>query len=496
MTSGTDRYQALADLPFEGGYPTAQSARGLEEELFFQRAVQAYLWALPAVNMYAMKEGMGTVAGRGYQVMSVFERRLKPNTLITTPNSDVIYGLAFADLAETGPLVIDAPPGLQALLDDFWHRPLHGPRIDGVQYLGDIGLPGPDRGKGGRYLIVPEGYEPAAEDGDLDADYYVYTSRTDNVFIFLRGFFTSTDDLAPGVAAVEGITVHPLHAERRPMEFRHVSDVPANALFPRDGSYFDMLNAFVQSDRVDTVDPYMHGVLAALGIAKGRPFAPTGRERELLDLGARTGWKTAKTIAARYDREPDALWWSDRRWVAHVKTSLDDFMHTLLDEEFRDRATGHTDVNAKAHMYVNHYGVSTGMMTSVVGAGAKYGNAYLDHEGEPLKGQHVYRVDLPAHPPAKLFWSLTLYDAETAAGVDADGQAYSSLNSMGDLSPNDDGTFTVHTGPRRPADAVNWIKTVPGRGWFALIRWYAPEQAFFDRDYKPGDFIKATAADG
>lgn len=496
MTSGTDRYRALADLPFEGGYPTEGSARVLEEELFFQRAVQAYLWALPAVNMWAMKEGLSAVAGRGYQVMSVFEQRLKPNTLITTPNSDVIYGLAFADLGETGPLIIEAPPGLQALLDDFWHRPLRGPLIDGHRYLGDIGLPGPDHGKGGRYLIVPEGYEPEPGDGDLDADFYVYTSRTDNVFVFLRGFFTSPEDLSPGVAAVEGITVYPLHGERRPMEFRHVSDVAADALFPGDGSYFDMLDAFVQSDRVDTVDPYMHGVLAALGIAKGRVFAPGVRERELLDLAARTAWKTAKTLAARYDREPDALWWSDRRWVAHVKTSLDDFMHTLLDEEFRDRSTGHTDVNAKAHMFVNHYSMSTGMMTSVVGAGAKYGNAYLDHDGDPLMGQHTYRIDLPSGPPAKLFWSVTLYDATTASQIDADAQTYASLNSLGDLKPNSDGTFTIHTGPHRPADAVNWIKTVPGRGWFSLIRWYGPEQAFFARQYKPGDFTKIADTAG
>ncbi|MFG2883564.1 DUF1254 domain-containing protein [Streptomyces sp. NPDC048297] len=493
MTSSLDRYRELASLPFTGGYPTDATARTLEDELFFQRAVQVYLWALPAVNMCAMRDGLGREFGYGYQVMSVFEKRLKPRTIITTPNCDVIYGMAFADLGETGPLVVEAPPGIQGLVDDFWHRPLTGPVIDGVRYRGDIGLPGPDHGKGGRYLIVPEEHEPERA-GEYDG-YFVYRSRTDGVFFLLRGFFTSVDDLSPGIAAIEGMRMYPLRGEAAPMRYAHASDVPVDALFPRDLSYFHRLDAFVQADRVDRVDPYMHGALSALGIRKGRPFDPAPRQRELLELAARTGWKTAKTLAAGFDREPGALWWDDRRWVAHAKTAQDDFWHTLLDEEFRDRATGHTDVDAKAHMFVNHYSISTGMMSSVVGFGAKYAGAYRDHDGDLLTGGRTYRIDLPADPPARLFWSLTLYDAETAAEVDAEGQTYSSLNGMNDIVFGEDKSVTIHVGPERPEGAGNWIRTVPGRGWFALIRWYGPEQAFFDRRYKPGDFVKAVGRD-
>ncbi|MFI9786356.1 DUF1214 domain-containing protein [Kitasatospora sp. NPDC051984] len=489
MTSAPDRYQDLAALPFVGGYPTEESAQALEDELFFQRAAQVYLWALPTVSACAMRDGLGAVVGRGYQVMAVFEKRLKPRTLITTPNCDVIYGMAFADLGVTGPLVVEAAPGVQGLVDDFWHRPLTGPVIDGRQFLGDIGVPGPDRGEGGRYLIVPDGAEPESA-GEWD-DFFVYRSRTDNIYFLLRGFFSSVDDLSPGIAAIEGIRLRPLHGDAEPMHHAHASDTRADALFPRDGTFFDVLDAFVQADRVDQVDPYMHGVLASLGIRKGGLFAPTRRQRELLDLAARTGWKTAKTLASRYDREPGARWWADRQWIAHAKTAQDDFFHTLLDEEFRDRATGHTDVNAKAHMFVNHYSMSTGMITSVVGSGAKYAGAYRDHDGDLLTGEHTYRIDLPADPPARLFWSLTLYDAETAAQIDVRGQTFSSLNGMDDIAPNPDGSVTLRIGPERhPAGAPNWIRTVPGRGWFAVIRWYGPEQAFFDRRYKPGDFVK------
>lgn len=485
----TDRYAELAALPFEGGYPTPETRDTLDDELYFQRATQTYLWALPAVNMSAMKVGMGKAGGgTGYHVMAVTEQRLKPNTVITTPNSDVIYGLGFANLAESGPLVIDAPPKLQALLDDFWHRPLTGPTIDGRTYLGDVGIPGPDHGEGGKYLIVPEGY-----DGDVPEDHFVFTSKTDGVFIFVRGFFSSNEDLTPGVASVEAITVRPLHGEALPMRFEHVSDTPADALFPRGAAYFDLLDEFIQSDRVDAVDPYMHGMLAALGIRKGEQFAPTARQRELLEAAAVTGWKMAKNIAANFDRENKGLWWSDRQWAAHALTETDDFWHTLLDEQWRWRDTGHTHVDAKAHMFVNHYSISTGMISSVPGLGAKYGGAYKDSDGEYLRGERTYRLDMPADPPARLFWSITLYDADTAAGVDAEGQTYPSLNSMNDLVHNEDGSTTFIIGPERPEGAVNWLKTVPGRGWFSLFRFYGPTEVFFDRGYKTGGFVRVDA---
>lgn len=483
----TNSYQKLAETQFNGGYPSAESTKTLDEELYFQRAVQTYLWALPAVNMYAMKEGLGKTFGEGYNVISVFEKRLKPNTVITTPNSDVIYALGFADLSKTGPLVLEVPPMLQGLLDDFWHRPLVGPaRGDGTNYLGDIGLPGPDKGKGGKYLVIPADYKGKVD----DKNYYVFKCKTNGLFIFQRGFFKSVDDLEPGIKSVEGIKIYPLEGERKPMDFKHASDVPSNALFAHDFSYFEMLNRFIQSDKVDDIDPYMHGMLAAIGIKKGEAFNPTAREKELLTEAAQTAWKMAKNIAGNFDREDNALWWADRKWIAHAHTKLDDFMHTLLDEEYRDRGTGHTDVDAKAQMYINHYSISSGMMSSIVGLGAKYGNAYKDSEGNYLMGDNTYKITFPPKAPAGLFWSLTLYDAETASGVDAEGQTYPSLNSMNKLIYNADSSVTFIVSPKKPEGNANWLKTVPGKGWFALFRFYGPKQEFFDRKYKPGDFEK------
>lgn len=480
-----DRYARLATLPLETGYPSEEVSRALDEELFFQRACQTYLWALPAMNMYAMKTGLGDQFGYGYNVVSVYEKRLKPNTVITTPNSDVIYGLGWADLSKTGPLVIEVPAGLQGLMDDMWHRPLVGPVIEGERrYLGDLGLPGPDKGKGGKYLLIQEGTKVP----DGSDDYYVFRSRTNTAFIFLRGFFKSVDDLSPGVKAIEGVKIYPLQGNRRDMKFVHASDLPSDALFTHDFSYFQSLNNFIQEESIDSVDPYMHGMLAAIGIRKGREFSPTDRQKELLGQAAKTAWRMAKNIAANFDEQPKALWWKDRHWVAHAHTNLDDFIHTLLDEEWRSRKTGHIDVDAKAHMFINHYSISTGMISSVPGLGAKYGNAYKDSDGDFLMGENTYSITFPPNPPAGLFWSLTLYDAVTASGVDADDQVYPSLNSMNDLVKNNDGSVTFHIGPKKPKDAKNFLQTVPDKGWFALFRFYGPTQEFFDRKYKVGDF--------
>ena len=484
----TDRYQVLANAPFKNDYPTDATSRTLDEELFFQRAVQTYLWALPAVNMYAMKEGQAKTFGEGYNVMAIFEKRLKANTLITTPNSDVIYGIGFLDLGKDGPMVIEAPPMLQALIDDFWHRAIEGPEIDGVKYYADIGLPGPDKGKGGKYLILPPAYE-----GEVDEDnYFVYRSRTNGVFVFLRGFFDDPNNLEPAVENMERIKIYPLKGKAKPMDFKHASEIDSNYLFANDASYFSMLDRFIQNDVVDDVDPYMHGMMAAIGIEKGKSFAPSKREKELLDAAAMTAWKMAKNIAANSDREELGIWYKDRQWVAHAKTDLDNFFGAFLDTDFNRLSTGHTDVNAKAHMFINHYSISPGMISSRVGVGAKYTGGYKDSNGDYLVGDHTYKLTLPANVPAKLFWSVTVYDAETAAGLN-NGQDYPSIGSRDKPVQNTDGSTTLYFGPNSPkGKEKNWVKTVPGKGWFSLLRLYGPEQVFFDRTWKPGDFEKIT----
>ena len=173
--------QFLADLPFRENRPTPKTASVLQSELFFQRATQAYLWALPLVNTLGMKFGSEAVFGAGYNVLPIWKKRLDAKTLVTTPNSDVLYAMSYVDLGKDGPLVMDAPPGLQGILLDFWQRPIP---VEGGSFAGDVGLAGPDAGKGGKFLIMPPGYTGPVPDG-----HFVYRSQTNKVMIFLSGFY-------------------------------------------------------------------------------------------------------------------------------------------------------------------------------------------------------------------------------------------------------------------------------------------------------------------
>jgi hypothetical protein len=193
------RFDGLANLPFSEGRPTKETAQTLRDELLFQRATETCLWALPLINTLGMKVGSEKVFGAGYNVLPIWKKRLDAKTLVTTPNSDVIYAMSYVDLGKDGPLVFEAPPNLQGILLDFWQRPIP---VDGGKFFGDVGLPGPDAGKGGKFLLLPPGYKGAVPEG-----YFVYRSGTNNVFIFLRSFYQDPKNLMPAVALASIFTL-------------------------------------------------------------------------------------------------------------------------------------------------------------------------------------------------------------------------------------------------------------------------------------------------
>jgi hypothetical protein len=157
----------------------------------------------------------------------VWKKRLNAKTLVTTPNSDVIYAMSYIDVGKDGPMVIEIPPEQQGILDDFFQGPIAGPTIDGKSYAGDVGLPGPDKGKGGKFLVLPPGYQGSVPEG-----YYTYRSRTNNVLVFWRAFFKDPADLAPPNKLIEQTKIHPLgkEAESKAMQFPDASGAPVNML--------------------------------------------------------------------------------------------------------------------------------------------------------------------------------------------------------------------------------------------------------------------------
>src|SRR4029079_9318596 len=225
----TSRFNELANLPFKENRPTEQTARTLRDELLFQRATQTYLWALPLINTLGMQVGSEKQFGAGYNVLPIWKKRLDAKTLITTPNSDLLYAMSYVDLGKDGPLVMDAPPMLQGILLDYWQRPIP---VDGGNLLGVVVLVGRAAGKGGKFLMLPPGYK-----GEVPEGYFVYRSGTNNVFIFLRGFYEDPTNLTTAVEHVEKTQVYPLNGkpDAKPMKYPDASGVPVNML-PRSDS--------------------------------------------------------------------------------------------------------------------------------------------------------------------------------------------------------------------------------------------------------------------
>jgi hypothetical protein len=478
-----DRYDQIASLPFLEYRPTKETAQTLREELLFQRATQAYLWALPLVNTLGMKVGSEKAFGAGYNVLPVWKKRLDAKTLVTTPNSDVIYAMSYVDLGKDGPLVFEAPPNLQGILLDFWQRPIP---VDGGKYSGDVGFAGPDQGKGGKFLLLPPGYKD-----DVPEGYFVYRSGTNNVFIFLRSFYQDPKNLKPAVDLVEQVKLYPLKFKARPMSFPDASGVPVNMLPISDGTAFDQLKLLVDGEGANLADPDSLGMLAAIGIVKGQPFKPDDRTRDILDRAAKTAYKMSRvigfqeTVSGRSFRV-----YPDRRWLNPIADGTPENPGGPFDLAWRRKDTGCLDLDTRIWFFTNYYSISPGMISQVPGKGAKYMIAFTDGDGDPLSGGASYHINLPKDIPAANFWSVTLYEAENASGL-ANGQPFPSLGSRDKPAQNADGSTDLYLSPKAPAGKEgNWLATAPGRGYFAILRLYSPTEPAINKSWKPGNIEK------
>jgi hypothetical protein len=484
-----DRFQALANSPFAEDRPTAETAQLLKDELLFQRGSQIYLWALPVINLYGMKEGSEAKFGAGYNILPVFKERLNAKTLITTPNSDVIYALSYVDVGKDGPLVFEAPPGLQGMFLDVWQRPITGPTLAGKTYLGDIGLPGPDKGKGGNFLILPPGYE-----GEVPEGYFVYRSETNNVFIFLRAFFDDPNDLSKPVGLMESVKIYPLdHKDSaKAMQYPDASGVPVNMLPRSDITAFAQLKRLIDSEVHTIADPDWMGMLAAIGIVPGKPFNPDTSTRGILDAAAKSAYKISRVLGLE-DKIGDVSYrlYPDRQWVNPFAAGKGtDPKNYPFDVRWASNPGGRTMIDQRANFFTNYYSLTPGMVYTSPGVGAFYPVVNTDSDGEYLTGDNNYSLHLPPDIPAKLFWSVTVYDAANSSGLE-NGQPFPSLGSRDKPVMNADGSVDLYFGDKAPAGKEkNWLRTPKGKGYFAILRLYGPLEPALNRTWVPGDFEK------
>ena len=450
-------YDELAKLPFPGAYPTEGSAKILKDELAFQRAVQTYLWALPAMNMYAMREGQRKAFDDESNTLMIAKDRIDYRLEYTTGNPDVIYAFAWLDLKKDGPMVLEMPPKLQGLLDDMWHRPLT-----------DIGAAGPDRNKGGKYLVVPADYK-----GTIPDDYYVVKSPTHGVFVFLRAFLVDgkTDQ---GVALLEQSRIYPLSKADNPpkMKFPNMSGILVPGDFPRNFEYFQRLSDFINYETVSREDFVMRGMLAGLGIVKGQPFKPDAKMKAILDKAGQVGYKMAATVD--YEYYPDNKVYADRTWE-----------QVFIGGSPVFEKDTYRNLDALIAFFHKAYSTSKAMVIAMPGKGSQYLFGIRDGVGDFLMGENTYHLHFPPNAPAANYWSVVLYDADSR-GLLNNGEPFPSIASNTNVKLNEDGSVDMVFSPTAPKNEnANWIKTVPGKGWLVGVRFYSPTKAFFDQTWKP-----------
>lgn len=449
----------VGTLEFVNGYPTDDTIDKLYDEMDFQRAVQAYLWGLPMVEMAEWAHAHRNVFGAGQYDFTTYLDFVEKQGILTA-NATTPYMMAFPNLKETGPLVFEIPAGPTAGgLLDFWQRP-----------FADLGQTGPDQGKGAKYLILGPGHEPLGPDG-----YIVVRSPHWNLFL---GHRVLAPDPAEAKALLEAHKLYPYAERENPPETRYISAAGKDweAHQPRGLTYFERLAGVLEIEPVEPRDLMIMAMLRPLGIAPGLSFDPDDRQAQIFTEAALVGEAMARANSYQ-KRFEGARLWDGKRWEISL----------FISDTDQDLET-HTQLDERASWFYEAIGVTDGMMGKTVGAGQVYLEAQKDGDDNWLDGGKNYRLTIPANVPMRQFWSITVYDNDTRCFVRT-GQLPDKSSRM-DLAYNDDGSVDLYFGPEAPADEdkqKNWIKTVPEQGWFTYFRLYAPTEAYFDRSWQLND---------
>ena len=453
-----------------GNWLDPAEAEKWRDQLFYNQAIQAYMNMIPALNVIGMRDGSEAAFGKGYNVLPIWKERMDSRTWVPTPNADVIYSMSYLDLKETGPLVVAAPPNVIGMFTDFFQRTLT-----------DVGAIGPDRARGGLYLLLPPDYT-----GPVPASYFAVRSPTYNVFLFFRTVMAQGDgvpDPKPAVELAEQTRVYPLNAMEKdaaPMQFPDASGKRLDMMYPTDMSFWTKLKEFVDYEPVSAIDMELRGNLAAIGIVKGQPFEPSAKQKELLTKAVEDAPRMLLATRQLGREDKRDFYYKDKQWqTAWAGATNDFFQESYLD----------TVLRAGYFQYV--YSSAPAMVMHTIGAGSKYPFTARDKDGAFLNGSNAYRLHLPPNPPAGLFWAVTAYNI-TDGTMPETKQLLPSLNGYYDLAKNDDGSLDIWFGAEKPADAPesNWIQTVAGRDFLVALRLYGAQAPFYDQTWVPDDVVK------
>jgi hypothetical protein len=491
----------LGSLEFRDGAPSEATAELLYDHLDFVHGMEAFINAFPGASVAAMRQGFLDIGVEDNSVL-LFSGLMDSASLFLTANCDTVYFLSFVDLTG-GPMVIDVPPlgppsGILGTIDDLWFG-----------WVTDFGLPGPDRGAGGRYLIAGPGY-----DGPLpDSGFHVSRARTTRVCVLGRAFMADNDPRVPVEAIRSGFRISPYQpgaqgtavatflAGGAPLgaasavpqtRFIEGSGVAFNTIPPNDFGYWEAINALVQQEPPGAGDPETLGLLASVGIVHGKPFKPGERMRKILHDAVTVGNATARTISFAPRPEEGFAYYPGSAWFNMLFTGgyqfLDPPPQITADGAVPSPGDGARKLNARIAFFYPYTGITPAMCMRLTGIGSQYLMVMRDSEGEFLDGARSYRLTLPPGIPETRFWSVMAYDNQTRSMLQT-GQPKPDIGSQsGTVEANPDGSTDIYLGPTAPdGKTSNWIQTVPGKGFFTILRLYNPQAPFFDQTWRPSE---------
>ena len=487
----------LGTFEFKDGVPSKATAEKLYDQLDFTYAYRAFMDNMRGVSIQSLRKGMQDIGVKDNEVL-VFSELMDSKSLFLTANADTIYVMGSLDLTR-GPMVIETPPRFLGAVQDAWFR-----------WVIDLGVPGPDRGMGGKYLIVPPGYTGTLPEGEFN----IAHARTNIIVWFGRSFLANHNDPKPVAEEIRKFTkVYPYEqggvgtpiaeflagkaklgrvTPPPPTVFHEGSGKVMNTVPPNDWSFFERLNEIVQNEPATSLDPELMGPVAAIGIVKGKPFAPDARMKRIMTEALKVANATSRTLFmsprdASWYYYPNSSWFN---FLFETGYQFETPIPLVTKEGVKPfPPTGYRTMDARTNFFYGVTGITPAMAMRIPGIGSQYLLAVADADKNHFDGARTYRVTLPKGIPQANFWSFTVYDNMTRSMLDTP-QRYPRAGSQSYPSPaaepNADGSTTIYFAPAQP-DGVkrgNWIQTIPGKGWFVILRLYSPLEPFFDKSWR------------
>ena len=456
----------IGTLEFFDGIPTKETSALLYDNLDFLRGIETFLNGIPLASLESIRIAHRSLGATEANQVIIFDKLMDSTPLFLTGNTSTVYAMGILDLKKDGPTVVEIPAGAgPGTVNNALFR-----------FVIDMGAPGPDRGKGGKYLILPPDYE-----GEIPEGYFVAKSPSYINWVALRGFLKDGKTDAATKMWTEGLKIYPLsEASNQPaMEFISGSGKEFNTIHANNYEFYEELHTVIEREPVEMLDPELRGLFASIGIQKGKPFNPDKRMKEILTDAAAVANGTARSIfwSTKYE---EGFLFEDRYWKKGYISESHEFL--------KDEGMGGRHLDDRSHFYYMAT-VNTPMMAvKLVDRGSTYAWGYLDSKGNHLDGSKNYKLNLPKDAPAGDFMSVAVYDSQTRSLLQT-GQPFPSKNNTRDkMITNEDGSTDIYFGPKPPVGKEsNWIQTVPGKGWFSVLRLYSPKQEWWDKKWIPSD---------